>query len=146
MRLVLHPKVYSDIDEVMGYYERVATRELADEFYAELRHYMRQAAEGPESFPIRERDLRRVNLQRFPYHFLFRIVGESCGFSSCATTEDVPLLASGADNGAQPLTVAGVTDKNFVSTFPEFRKRGSSPNRHARNQHRPCQNSPMSNF
>jgi hypothetical protein len=39
MRLVLHPKVYSDIDEIMGYYERIATRELADEFYAELRHY-----------------------------------------------------------------------------------------------------------
>src|SRR4029434_1270238 len=44
----------------------------ACEFYAELRHYMRQAVERPESFPIRERDLRRVNLQRFPYHFLFR--------------------------------------------------------------------------
>ncbi len=38
MRLVLHPKVYSDIDEIMGYYERIATRELADEFYSELRH------------------------------------------------------------------------------------------------------------
>ena len=76
MRLVLHPKVYSDIDEIMGYYERVATRELADEFYAELRHYMQQATERPESFSIRERDLRRVNLQRFPYHFMFRIVGE----------------------------------------------------------------------
>ena len=76
MRLVLHPKVYSDIDEIMGYYERIGTRELADEFYAELRHYMRQAAERPESFPIRERDLRSVNLQRFPYHFLFRIVGD----------------------------------------------------------------------
>ena len=60
MRLVLHPKVYSDIDEIMGYYERIGTAELADEFYAELRHYMRQAAERPESFPIRERDLRRV--------------------------------------------------------------------------------------
>lgn len=30
MRLVLHPKVYSDIDEIMGYYERVARRQLAD--------------------------------------------------------------------------------------------------------------------
>lgn len=33
---------------------------------------MQQAAERPESFAIRERDLRRVNLHRFPYHFLFR--------------------------------------------------------------------------
>ena len=60
----------------MEYYERVATRELADEFYSELRYYMQQAAERPESFAIRDRDLRRVNLQRFPYHFLFRIVGD----------------------------------------------------------------------
>jgi plasmid stabilization system protein ParE len=76
MRLVLHPKVYSDIDEIMEYYERVATRELADDFYSELRYYMQQAAERPESFSIRERDLRRVNLQRFPYHFWFRVVGD----------------------------------------------------------------------
>jgi plasmid stabilization system protein ParE len=75
MRLVLHPKVYSDIDKIMSYYEEVATADLAREFYAELRHYMMAAAFGPESFPIRERDIRRVNLHRFPY-FLFRIVGD----------------------------------------------------------------------
>lgn len=76
MRLVLHPKVCSDIDEIMGYYERIGTPELADDFYAELRHYMNQAVERPESFSSREREIRRVNLQRFPYHFLFRIVGD----------------------------------------------------------------------
>jgi hypothetical protein len=46
MRLVLHPKVYSDIDEIMGYYERLATRQLADEFYAELRHYSSRLPRG----------------------------------------------------------------------------------------------------
>ena len=76
MHLVFHPKFYSDIDEIMEYYERVATRELTAEFYSELRYYLQQAAERPESFAIRERDLRRVNLQRFPYHLLFRIVGD----------------------------------------------------------------------
>jgi toxin ParE1/3/4 len=75
MRLVLHPKVYSDIDEIMGYYERVATPGLAEEFYSELRYFMTTAADKPESFSIRERDIRRANLRRFPYHFLFRIVG-----------------------------------------------------------------------
>ena len=77
MRLTFHPKVYSDISTVMGYYERVAAPELADEFYAELRRFFREAAARPETFPIRERDIRRVNLQRFPYHFLFRIVGDA---------------------------------------------------------------------
>jgi hypothetical protein len=62
---------------------------------------MRQAAERPESFPIRERDLRRVNLQRFPYHFLFRIIGISCGFWLSATTGDVPPLASGDSDVVQ---------------------------------------------
>ena len=76
MRLILHPKVYSDIDKIMEYYEQTATPELADEFYTELRHFMTEAVERPESFSIRERDIRRVNLQRFPYHFLFRTVGD----------------------------------------------------------------------
>jgi plasmid stabilization system protein ParE len=77
MRLVLHPKVYADVSAIMGYYEQIATPELADEFYRELRHFMEQAAERPGAFAIRERDIRRVNLRRFPYHFLFRVVEDS---------------------------------------------------------------------
>ena len=76
MRLVLHPKISSDIDKIMAYYETVGTSELADEFYAELRHFMEEAAARPDLYAIRERDIRRVNLQRFLYHFLFRIVGD----------------------------------------------------------------------
>jgi toxin ParE1/3/4 len=76
MRLVLHPKVYSDIDKIMGYYEE-ATADLANEFYAELRHFMIEAATRPKSFAIREGDIRRVNLHRFPYHFLFRIADDT---------------------------------------------------------------------
>jgi len=36
IRFVLHPKVYSDITTIMGYYEQAATPQLADEFYEEL--------------------------------------------------------------------------------------------------------------
>ncbi len=61
----------------MEFYEQVATSELADKFYRELRHFIQGAAERPEAFAIRERDIRRVKLRRFPYHFLFRIVGDS---------------------------------------------------------------------
>ena len=50
MRLVLHPKVHSDIDMIMDYYEEVATPGLASEFYAELWHLMTEAAARPESF------------------------------------------------------------------------------------------------
>ena len=61
----------------MEYYERVATPELADEFYQELRQAMDDSANRPESYSIRLRALRRVNLTRFPYHFLFRIAGDT---------------------------------------------------------------------
>lgn len=77
MRVVLHPSVYSDVSQIISYYESVASAELANEFYRELRHFIDVAAERPESFEIREPDIRRVNLARFPYHFLFRIVGDT---------------------------------------------------------------------
>jgi len=74
MRLQFHKQVASDISRIMDYYEHVAGPELADEFYAELQFFFQKAAESPESYRVRERDLRRVNLNRFPYHFLFRVV------------------------------------------------------------------------
>jgi plasmid stabilization system protein ParE len=77
MRLVLHPKVRSDVSRIMEYYEQVATPELADEFYRELLYFIEKVAERPEAFSVRERDIRRANLRRFPYHLLFRIAGDS---------------------------------------------------------------------
>ena len=82
------------------YYEWIATAELADEFYSEVRHYVKETAERPNSFSIGERALRRVNLERFPDHFLFRIVGDVVRILVVVTTADVPLLVSGAANGA----------------------------------------------
>jgi plasmid stabilization system protein ParE len=74
MRLEFHRQVASDISHIMGYYEDAAGPQLADEFYAELRLFFQKAVDHPESFGIRKHDLRRVNLEKFPYHFLFRIV------------------------------------------------------------------------
>jgi len=73
MRLEFHRQVASDISRILKYYEGVAGQQLADEFYAALRSSFQKAAESPEAYSIRERDLRRVNLERFPFHFLFRI-------------------------------------------------------------------------
>lgn len=97
MRLVLHPKVSSDVLKIIEYYEGVATPELADDFYAELRHFIADAAERPESFSIREHDVRRVNLLRFPYHFLFRIAGDTVRILLCGITEDIQHRVSGVD-------------------------------------------------
>jgi plasmid stabilization system protein ParE len=40
MRLVLHRRVRSDVDEIMDYYERAEQPELAQDFYRELRAFL----------------------------------------------------------------------------------------------------------
>lgn len=72
MRLEFHRQVASDISRIMDYYENAAGPKLADEFYAEPRLFFQKAANSPETYDIRERDLRRVNLERFPYHVPYR--------------------------------------------------------------------------
>jgi len=74
MRLEFHKQIQSDISRIMDYYDDVAGPHLADEFYAELKSYFQRAADSPESYTVRQRDLRRVNLNKFPYHFWFRII------------------------------------------------------------------------
>jgi plasmid stabilization system protein ParE len=74
MRLEFHRQITSDISRILDYYEGVAGAKLADGFYTELRSFFQKAADSPETYDVREHDLRRVNLERFPYHFLFRIV------------------------------------------------------------------------
>jgi len=76
MLLEFHKQVASDISRIMNYYEDVGGAKLADEFYNELRSSFQKAANSPEAYDIREHDLRRLNLVRFPYHFFFRLVGD----------------------------------------------------------------------
>jgi len=76
MRLEFHRQVVSDISRIMDYYEEVAGQQLADEFFAELLSFFRKAAQTPEAYSLQEGDLRRVNLDRFPYHFLFRLIDD----------------------------------------------------------------------
>ena len=83
MGVVFHPRVLSYLSSIMDYYERVATRELADDFYGEFRAAVKENAAKPKSVSLRKGAFRRVNLRRVPYHFLFRIAGEG-GFWWCA--------------------------------------------------------------
>ena len=51
-------------------------RLVAYEFYAELQSSFQKASESSEAYSVRARDLRRVNLERLPFHFLCRIVDD----------------------------------------------------------------------
>jgi hypothetical protein len=60
----------------------------------------------PESFAIREHNLRSaLILQRFPYHFLFRVVGDLVRILVVRPSQKTShWSASGADDIAQRLT------------------------------------------
>lgn len=74
--MVLHRRVRSDVDEIMDYYERTQYPELAQDFYSELRGLILESVRHPHRYHFFKKDLRRVNLKRFPYHFLYRVVGD----------------------------------------------------------------------
>jgi len=72
VKIRFHSRVFSEIDAIMKFYEDSAGAKLADDFYEEFRRYVILAAEHPEHFNIRVGGFKRVNLERFPYNFLFR--------------------------------------------------------------------------
>jgi plasmid stabilization system protein ParE len=71
MMVIYHPSVQRDVNRILQYYHSISGR-LADEFWDELLEYIAAAAKNPEHFHFAEEGLRRANLQKFPYHFLFR--------------------------------------------------------------------------
>ncbi len=83
MRLEFHRQIASDISRIMDYYEDVAGPKLADEFYSELRSFFQKAADSPEAYDVRERDLRRVNLKKF--HTIFYSVSLETEYASWLT-------------------------------------------------------------
>ena len=94
MRLEFHSLASSDVSRIMDYYENAGGPELADEFYAELWSYIDKAIESPEAYAIRARDIRRVNLERFPFHFLFRIVDDQVRILAVRHHRRRPALAT----------------------------------------------------
>lgn len=71
MTVTYHPSVQRDVNRILRYYQDISGR-LADEFWDELLGSIAAAAKNPERFHFAEEGLRRANLQKFPYHFLFR--------------------------------------------------------------------------
>ena len=77
MILIYHRSVQADVSAVLAYYDEVGGSGLGDAFFAEFMAYVALVCEHPTRFHPVEGDLRRVNLDRFPYHFLFRIHGDT---------------------------------------------------------------------
>ena len=77
MKLVYHRRVQSDVSAVLDYYDDAGGPGLGDAFFDEFMAYVAVVVENPTRFHPVEGDLRRANLERFPYHFLYRISSDT---------------------------------------------------------------------
>ncbi len=62
----------ADLHNVMAFYERESGASLANALYDELMKRIAQVQENPKQFSFSVGDRKRVKLERFPYHFLYR--------------------------------------------------------------------------
>ena len=76
LKVEFHPKVFSEVDSILSYYEQISDSKLAVDFYEEFLWFVNKAAQQPEIYSIQAGGLRRMNLRRFPYNFLFRIMDD----------------------------------------------------------------------
>lgn len=72
MNFSFHRRVQQDVSEALRYYDAAAGSALGDAFFAELIALIESASRNPTKFHSVKGELRRANLRRFPYHFLFR--------------------------------------------------------------------------
>ena len=71
--LGFHRRIAFDLKEILDHYESVAGTKLADHFYGELMSKVSSVQENPKFYPRCAQDIRRANLKRFPYNFLYEI-------------------------------------------------------------------------
>jgi plasmid stabilization system protein ParE len=77
MNLIYHRNVQSDVSTVLAYYDEVGGLGLGDAFFEEFMANVALVVGNPMRFHPVDGTLRRANLDRFPYHFLFRVQGDT---------------------------------------------------------------------
>ena len=72
MEARFHRRVQADLDGILKKYDQISPQ-LRDDFFAEFQVEIGKAIENPRYFHFDRSGLRRCNLDRFPYHFLYDI-------------------------------------------------------------------------
>jgi plasmid stabilization system protein ParE len=75
--LSFNTAVPKELREILAFYEKISGTPLADYFYKHFLDKIAQVQQNPRHFPFSVGDRRRVNLDRFPHHFLYRIKSNS---------------------------------------------------------------------
>jgi plasmid stabilization system protein ParE len=76
MAVIFNRLVQKDVWQILDFYEEESGEALADAFYRELMESVLNAEENPSRHHFLKEPLRRANLKRFPYHFIYRQIGK----------------------------------------------------------------------
>jgi len=77
MKAILSSAAERDVKRAIDYYLREAGAEIADDFINRLEAKIDQIKKNPESYRVVAKGLRSVELDRFPYSVVYRIVTKS---------------------------------------------------------------------
>lgn len=72
MEARFHRQVQADMNKIIEHYSSVSIA-LSDDFYDEFMTGLKKAVANPRFYHFDASGLRRCNLYRFPYHFLYDI-------------------------------------------------------------------------
>lgn len=73
MDVIYHRLINKDLRTALDYYESEGGEKLADRFFGELEAAIARVIERPTRYHLAEKNLRRVPIDSFPYHFLYEI-------------------------------------------------------------------------
>jgi plasmid stabilization system protein ParE len=82
IRVYLRPAAAAELDEAYRWYER-QHRGLGDEFLQASQAVIALVAENPLAFPVVQRNKRRAVFRRFPYSFIFKVIGDEVYVLAC---------------------------------------------------------------
>ena len=75
MKVAYHPAVRGEVRRILRRLDQQSQR-VGDQFWEELNRYIEAAQENPLRVHFATGTLRRANLERFPYHFLYRVLSD----------------------------------------------------------------------
>ena len=80
MEVIFHRLIQKDLREALDYYETEGGSKLADRFFEEAEAAVARVMQNPQGYHFQAKDLRRVGLKTFQYHFLYRDHGFAVRF------------------------------------------------------------------
>ncbi len=89
-QVTTHPDAQRELDEAVAYYEEKRVG-LGREFRDEVVLFVSRIVKNPQRYSVRKHDVRRANLNRFPYNVNYLAEGEDIIIVAVAHDRQRPL-------------------------------------------------------